>query len=136
MKNGLWCLIAVTLMISACGDSLPNDGMAKAEFTKLVESSDKGCIELSSFAIKEKGAKNVMGTDIYEFKYEAHLKSLSTCTAKHPPLERRSINGFYGVKRAPDEYFGAIGPTLKEGQEIQARGSIVFTKTVEGWKIQ
>jgi hypothetical protein len=25
---------------------------------------------------------------------------------------------------------------LKEGQEIKAQGSIVFTKTVEGWKAQ
>jgi hypothetical protein len=136
MRNKFLCTASMLFALSSCGNSLPDDGMAKSEFLKVVESSDAGCVELSSFKINEKGAKNAMGTDYYEFKYEATVKSLSTCTAKHAPLARKSVTGFYGAKRAPDEYFGATGPTLKEGQEIKAQGSIVFTKTVEGWKAQ
>ncbi len=137
MRNKVLCATSMLLILSSCGNNLPDDAMAKAEFLKVVESSDAGCIELSSFKIYEKGAKNSMGTDYYEFKYEATVKSVSTCTAKEIPLAGRSVTGFYGAKREPNvSFFGEAVTTLKKDEIINAHGSIVFTKTVEGWKAQ
>jgi len=108
--------------------------MAKAELESIVAKSDPGCVVLSSFKIKEKGAKNIMGTDLYEFTYDAVIESKSNCLlVGYAGGTGPVFIGFQGAKKNPGKGFIPYRE-LKPDETVQVQGKIVFGKTVEGWK--
>jgi hypothetical protein len=109
--------------------------MARAELESIVAESDPGCVSLSSFHVEKKGAKNIRGTDLYEFTYVAMIESESNCllvgyAGRTVPISR----GFQGAKKHPGEGSFVANRVLVPGEELEVRGKVIFAKTVEGWR--